>query len=190
MADKDFLTYNQQMRRLRSKKQIECNGSKDKKILVRTGYFNLVNGYKMPFTCGTDAAGDHIYLPNTSIDHLYYLKKFDDNLRILLLKYITQVEEEVRTLTGYKFDQCNNNGKIPWFDANAYSNKSKLQSRMLTISSIYNELSRSHLDYVKFYMDNHTSIPTWIMIKVVNFSTFIDVLNNSKPDVKHSLCRL
>ena len=190
MADKDFLTYNQQMKRLRDRKHIDCSGSEDKRILIRTGYFNLINGYKMPFTCGMDSAGDHIYLPNTSIDHLLKLKRFDDDLRILLLKYITQVEEEVRTLTGYKFDQCNNNGKIPWFDANAYSNRSKLQSRMLTISSTYNELSRSHLDYVKFYMDNHTSIPTWIMIKVVNFSTFIDVLNNSKLDVKHSLCRL
>lgn len=190
MADKDFLTYNQQMRKLRGKKQIDCNGSKDKKILVRTGYFNLINGYKMPFTCGTDSNGDHVYLPNTNISHLFNLKSFDDDLRILLLKYITQVEEEVRTLTGYKFDQCNNNGKIAWFDTNAYSNRSRLQSRMSTISSAYGELSRSHLDYVKFYMDNHTSIPTWIMIKVINFSTFIDVLNNSKIDVKHSICRL
>lgn len=39
-------------------------------------------------------------------------------------------------------------------------------------------------------MDNHTFIPTWIMFKVINFSTFIDVLNNSKLNVKHSLCRL
>ncbi len=190
MADKDFLTYNQQMRKLRDKKHIECLGSKDKRVLVRTGYFNLINGYKTPFTCGTDAAGDHIYLPNTSLDHFYYLKQFDDNLRILLLKYITQVEEEVRTLTGYKFDQSNMTSKARWFDTNAYSCLSSLQSRMSTISSAYSELSRSQLDYVKFYMDNHTSIPTWIMIKVVNFSTFIDVLRNSKKEVTHSICRL
>lgn len=36
-----------------------------------------------------------------------------DDLRLFLLKYITQIEEEVRTLTGYKFDQSNNDGKIP-----------------------------------------------------------------------------
>lgn len=190
-TDKDFLTYNQQMRKLRNKKHITCEGSEDKSILVRMGYFNLINGYKTPFICGTDSTtGDHIYLPNTSIDHFYCLKMFDDNLRILLLKYITQVEEEVRTLTGYKFDQCNNDGKIQWFETDAYSPNSRLQSRMSTISSAYSELSKSHLEYVKFYMDNHASIPTWIMIKVINFSTFIDVLNNSKTNVKHSICRL
>lgn len=33
--DKLFLTYNQQMRKLRNNKQILCNGSSHKKILVR-----------------------------------------------------------------------------------------------------------------------------------------------------------
>ena len=46
--DKYFLTYNQQMRKLRNDKKISCVGSADKKILVRAGYFNIVNGYKNP----------------------------------------------------------------------------------------------------------------------------------------------
>ena len=61
---------------------------------------------------------------------------------------------------------------------------------MNTISSAYSELSKSHLDYVKFYMENHKQIPTWIMLKVVNFSTFISVLQYSKTDVTHSICQL
>lgn len=191
MADeKSFLTYNQQMRRLRDVKSIECEGSPHKQILVRAGYFNIINGYKTPFICDTDAKGNHVYLPNTSIEQLYVLKKFDDELRLFLLNYITQVEEEVRTLTGYKFDQCNLNGKIPWYDTSAYSPSSRLQDRMNAISSAYSELSASHQEYVKFYMENHTLIPTWIMIKVVNFSTFINVLQNSKTSVTHSICKL
>ena len=113
-ADKEFLTYNQQMKKLRDKKKIDCGNTKDKTTLVRMGYFNLVNGYKEPFICGKDNNGNHIYIANTSLKALYALKKFDDDLRMLLLKYITQIEEEVRTLTGYKFDQCNDNGKTPW----------------------------------------------------------------------------
>lgn len=45
-ADKEFLTYNQQMKKLRDKKKIDCGNTKDKTTLVRMGYFNLVNGYK------------------------------------------------------------------------------------------------------------------------------------------------
>ena len=45
--EKVFLTYNQQLKKLRNNKKITCNNStKDKEILVRMGYFNIVNGYK------------------------------------------------------------------------------------------------------------------------------------------------
>lgn len=188
--DKFFLTYNQQMRKLRNDKHIICEGSSHKKILVRAGYFNIVNGYKNPFVSGQDSQGNHFYIAGTSIDQLHYVKKFDDQLRSFLLRYITQVEEEARTLTAYKFDECNDNGSISWYDTNAYSPNRSLQEKMDVISRAYNELSQSRLDYVKFYMDNHAQIPTWIMIKVVNFSTFIDIINVSKTDVSHSLCNL
>ncbi len=68
--DKFFLTYNQQMKKLRNGKHILCNGSAHKKILVRTGYFNIVNGYKNPFISGRDNNGDHCYISDTSQIHL------------------------------------------------------------------------------------------------------------------------
>ena len=188
--DKLFLTYNQQMKKLRNNKKIICEGSSHKKILVRAGYFNIVNGYKNPFISGQDSHGNHFYISGTSISQLQAVKKFDDRLRSFLLQYITQVEEETRTLTGYKFDECNDNGNIPWYDTNAYLPTKSLQEKMNVISKAYSELSRSQLDYVNFYMENHKQIPTWIMIKVVNFSTFIDVLGCSKLDVSHALCQL
>ena len=188
--DKFFLTYNQQMRKLRNDKNIICNGSLDKKILVRAGYFNIVNGYKNPIISGCDAGGNHIYISGTSLSQLQSVKKFDEQLRSFLLRYITQVEEETRTLSGYKFDECNDNGNIPWYDTTAYNPRKSLQDKMNVISKAYSELSKSKLDYVKFYMENHKQIPTWIMFKVVNFSTFIDLINVSKMDVSHSLCHL
>ena len=188
--DKFFLTYNQQMRKLRNDKQISCSGSLHKKILVRVGYFNIVNGYKTPFISDKDDSGNHSYISGTSISQLHAVKKFDDQLRSFLLKYITQIEEEARALTGYKFDECNDYGNIPWYDTEAYSPNSSLQQKMAVISNAYSELSKSKLDYVKFYMDNHKQIPTWIMIKVVNFSTFIDIIQCSKQEVAHSLCSL
>lgn len=188
--EKIFLTYNQQMRKLRDDKGIECKGSADKRILVKTGYFNLINGYKSPFVCGNDATGKRQYISGTSIDQLYAVKSFDDELRTVLLKYITDVEEEVRTLSGYKFDEYNDYGRIPWYHTDAFSPNCSLKEVMGTISKSYNELSASRLHYVRYYMDNHKHIPTWIVFKVVNFSTFINILNYSKKDVGHAICKL
>lgn len=188
--DKFFLTYNQQMKKLRNDKGIICSGSAHKNILIRAGYFNIVNGYKTPFISGQDDKGNHIYISNTTIDQLQAVKLFDEKLRSFLLRYITQVEEETRTLAGYKFDECNNNGEITWYSTEAYSPNKTLQEKMSVISKAYNELSKSQLDYVTFYMNTHKQIPTWIMFKVVNFSTFIDLVRYSKTDVSHALCHL
>ena len=77
--DKFFLTYNQQMRKLRNDKHILCAGSSHKKILIRAGYFNIVNGYKAPFISGKDAFGNHTYISDTSIaTEIYYSSRRRD----------------------------------------------------------------------------------------------------------------
>lgn len=190
-GDKDFLTYNQQMKHLRKDKSILCKGSEDKTILCRYGYFNLVNGYKTPFVCGTDeGSGRHLYIPGTSIKHLNYVRKFDDNLRILLLKYISLAEEEVRTFFAYKFDELNKKGEITWYQIEAFNTKKSVNRIVSVISKAYHELSQSRAEYVSFYMDKHKFIPMWILIKCINFSTFIDFIDLSKDGVKTSLCNL
>ena len=68
--DKKFLTYNQQMKLLRSKKNIVCAKTPNKSILVRSGYFNIINGYKNPFVSSVNENGEHIYIPDTSIDQI------------------------------------------------------------------------------------------------------------------------
>ena len=70
---KKFLTYNQQMKCLRDK-NINCNGSPAKTLLCRQGYFNLINGYKTPFTCGKSQNGDNLYINGTSIYHFSLLE--------------------------------------------------------------------------------------------------------------------
>lgn len=188
--DKDFLTYNQQMRLLRNQKNIACNGTQDKILLCRSGYFNLVNGYKTPFSTGKDVEGNHVYLRGTSIHHLGALKAFDDELRLLLLKYITKAEEEARAFAAYKFDVVNNNGAVQWYQVDAYNPGTDVKRIIALISKAYSEINRSDLEYVKFYMDNHKVIPTWILTKIIYFATFIDFLNFSKDPVKDSICNL
>jgi len=186
---KDFRTYNSQMRYLRDIKNIQCSGGIAKRILCRTGYFNLINGYKTPFTNGK--IGDqHTYIPGTSISHIKVLKEFDDNLRHHLFKAITKVEEEVRALAGYKFDQVNNNGKTHWYKVEAYDTTLDCQKIVEVIASIFFQLKKSKNNYIKHYLDNYNNIPTWIMIKTISFSTFIYFLEYGKKEVRKALCEL
>lgn len=186
---KDFLTYNQQMKYLREKKKIDCNGTNDKSILCRAGYFNLINGYKTPFVTNTTDSG-HVYINGTTLKEIYNLKEFDDDLRMHLLRYVTKVEEEIRTLVGYKFDEVNNKGRIYWFSMEAFDNTKQAQSIVRVIADAYHQVQKSEQAYVKHYFKEHKHIPTWIMVKVINFSTLIDLISVSKNMVKDSLCEL
>lgn len=187
---KKFLSYNQQMKHLRDTKHMSCKGSSDKEILCRNGYFNLINGYKTPFVQRIDSSGQKIYFPNTSIQELYSLKAFDEELRLLLLGCLTKAEEEVRTFAAYKFDEANNKGNIFWFDTNAYDPNRSITDVVKIISTGYGEISRSELAYVKHYLGEHHSIPTWVYFKVIRLSTFITTLTLCKPIVCESLCKL
>ena len=178
------------MKHLRDAKHIVCNGSGDKEILCRNGYFNLVNGYKTPFIQGIDSSGHKYYLPNTSINEMFHLKKFDENLRLLLLGCITKAEEEVRTFAAYKFDLVNERGNVHWYDTAAYSPNKSITDIVKIVSTGYSEISRSRLNYVKHYLDQHHSIPTWVYFKVIRFSTFISTLTLCKEEVCSSLCNL
>ncbi len=186
--EKKFKTYNQQMRYLRDSKNIECCGSDNKTILVRTGYFNLINGYKTPFVQSVDSLGKHIYYGGTQIEHFYAVKVFDDEIRHILLKYLTKVEEEMRTVIGYEFDFHNDNAKINWYEVQAYSPDAQTTEIIKSITNCYNDISVSKSDYVQHYLDNHHIIPTWILMKVISFSHFINFVNICKQPVIQKIC--
>lgn len=190
MNDKPFKTYRQQMKHLRDVKKIDCQGSTSKQILLRNGYFNLINGYKIPFVLKVDNNGTHTYIGGTSIEHFEAVKHFDDELRHILLKYITKVEEEVRTLVGHKFDYVNDKGKTEWFEVDSYNPSIKTQDKIKVIAQCYYQINKSKQPYVEHYLNNHNSLPTWIFVKVINFSTFIDFISICKPEVVNSICSL
>lgn len=71
---KPFKTYYQQTAHLRDIKKINCNDDNDQLTLIRTGYFNLINGYKTPFDVGIDSDGNHKYIGGTTINHFKVVK--------------------------------------------------------------------------------------------------------------------
>lgn len=198
---KPFKTYNQQMRYLREQKQIICSGTAHKEKLIKCGYFNLINGYKTPFCNGKNEDGTHSYVNETTIDEVYALMEFDDELRSLLFKYISKVEQEVRALSAYTFDNINLENSYKWSDLKAYSiyndkeadnlpDEAKTKEVLKLISHIYSELSRSNHKYVKNHFSAHFEIPTWIVLKIISFSNAIKFIDISPNEVKDNLCML
>jgi abortive infection bacteriophage resistance protein len=188
---KGFKTYDMQIEYLRKEKNIICDTLNDRDILVKYGYFNVVNGYKMPFVASKDENGNHTYVKGVRIADILEVKLFDDELRHVLFKNITKVEAEVRTVAAYAFDLSNEKDNKNWQDNSAYDDEYfEVKKIVEVVKSLMSEVSTSRSNYLRHYQEKHSTIPTWILVKVINFNTFIDFLNITRKDVKDSICDL
>lgn len=188
--DKKFLSLDEQVKHLNDDKKIQCS-TDDKLSLLRIGYFNLVNGYKTPFTSSKDQNGNHIYAKGTTISELIALKNFDDELRYLLLKTVTKCEEEIKTIASYLLEK-NKKSNISWKSPKAYNTSIDQSEIQKLISRIQKQIQeREDLEYVSFYRDNHNGkFPMWIVTKIVYFGTFIDLVECAKEEISDSLCEI
>ncbi|GHU73094.1 hypothetical protein FACS189450_12190 [Spirochaetia bacterium] len=82
---KPFLTYEQQIRKLRDEKGLAIPDEAHAiDILTQIGYFSLINGYKTPFK--ESATGR--YKAGTTFEDIENLYYFDEALRELFFKYL------------------------------------------------------------------------------------------------------
>ncbi len=189
MNEKPFKTFNTQMKYLRDKKKIRCEGSKHKEFLIKYGYFNLINAYKEPFIQGKDLNNDHIYIGGITIESFVSLKLFDDDLRIILLQVITRIEEEIRNLVGYKLDFINPK-EVEWYDVQAYNSNKDTQDIIRVISKCFHTIDKSTNEYNFHYSKKYGRVPAWIFTKLITFGDLISVVEISKPQLLDALCEL
>lgn len=184
-----FLTYDQQLDLLRHEKNISCDTPLDHDLLRRIGYFNLVHGYRPPFLTGFDQQGSGIYLAGTRLSHLAAVKEFDDALRHLMFRYITQVEEEVRTFAAYAFSEANG-GLLDWKNPEAYPKGMEDGNFRTMMHRAVREVENCDFPYVRGYLERRDQVPAFVMCKIVYLFTFIAFLEQCKPQVKSRLCNL
>ena len=80
--DKPFKTVEEQVALLESRGMATDSNTPD--ILLREGYYSVVNGYKAPFIDrdASAAAKDDRYLPGSKFEDVYSLFRFDRELRL------------------------------------------------------------------------------------------------------------
>lgn len=107
---KPFLTYDQQIEKLINEKKLRIvNRDKTKEILKDIGYFSVIGGYKTPFINPMT----RIYKDNTSMEDIYSLYQFDQNLRELVFKYLCQIEQKLRQLISLVSVNFMENNRLP-----------------------------------------------------------------------------
>lgn len=187
MSSKSFLKLQNQIEKLNHEKHIEVKGKVSREYLVRNGYFNLVNGYKNYFCRKID--GSRIYYDNVKIDQFKSVMNFDRNLRKIIFKYVTQIEEEIGSIFGYFFESDLVEKEKNWGDMSLYKFKDNQTGREM-LSRIYGDISKRSNEYLFHYENKHSYLPSWIMIKALTFGNVIKLISYTDDKYKMKLCDL
>lgn len=151
MGNKVYKSYNQQIKILRSR-GISINkgsaGSRAKEVLKRENYYNVVNGYKGLFLDVQSSTINEQYKSGVTFDEINALYTFDRDIRIIYLKYLLIIENNLKAVISHDFSNkygYDNYLKLDNFQCNATSDLSELKR----ISKIYNLDINDNFDEIK-----------------------------------------
>lgn len=167
--DKPFKTIEEQVELLEARGVATDDDTPE--VLLREGYYSVVNGYKAPFIDKekTESAKDDRYLPGTSFADIYALFMFDRELRMLFFKYFAIAEEALKTASAYCFSEAHIGEKEPYLDASNYDTSPNQIG--LLLSDFNTALGRKpHRKpkrklYLEHYSKNHDEVPIWVLMK-------------------------
>jgi abortive infection bacteriophage resistance protein len=151
-----------------------------------------MNDFVYPYIVSKQKDKD-IYMQNITVASLVDIKTFDDDVRHLIFKYITKVEQEIRTLVAYRFDEINFSIGATWNSVLAYDDRIPRTDIKNLIAKIKRELAtavKHDNRYAKFYSQNNGIVPTWVMLKIIKFTSLISFISYCPKSLRISICDL
>lgn len=180
--DKIYSSTNSQLRKLRSRGMIISNGSRAKRIIELENYYNLINGYKQPFLASSYNGTDEKYLEGTKFDEVYALYLFDRELRNIFIRYILEIENNVKSVLAHEFAGKyghDNYLKISNFDISVKKWEKKTAAQKLgeisdLISGLQHEIARQlskNNPMMSHYMLEYGYVPLWVLVNTLTLGT-------------------
>ncbi len=187
------MTIDEQVERLRSRGVIVDEGTSS--ILMREGYYSIVNGYKAPFL--DSAFPEERYVQGTRFEDLYALFCFDRDLREVTFKHLMQVEAIVRTVCTYTFAEHHRGTSDYLIQGNYCSEdefkefglKGYVDNLLKLQSTLYKTMLRSNNDAIAHYRKNHDGIPIWVLANSLTFGTVEHFFHLMKPEERALVCK-
>lgn len=165
---KDFKSTNQLIEILNSK----CVSIKDensaKHLIEKYSYYSIVNSYKWIFKKGKN------YKDNASFEEIFAIYKFDKNLKIIMLKYILEIEAVIKTKIANLFAKkygLKNYLNIYNFDLK--DDNSNLVHIEKLVEEIKKEIDKGNGKHeaITHYMKKYGFVPPLVVTKILSLGT-------------------
>ena len=192
---KEFMSVEEQIKKLRSKGLIITDEAKAKQLLLQNNYFTLINGYKTPFLLNSEDSDDSKtkFIEGTTFEEVYALFRFDCQVRALFFKYILNIEHNIKSVIAHVFAGKHRDEPYPQYlneknfdvnkDGKLVGNK-QIQYQILREyidSEITRQLAKDSSVIQHYKNKHHGNYPLWVLINLLSFGQmryFYTCLNN------------
>lgn len=168
------------------------------RIIEAENYYNLFNGYKDPFL-DTDSAQER-YLSGTKFEEIYALYLFDRELRNLFIRYILEIENNVKSVLARVFSReygYDNYLKIRNFDTTLKKGEQRTAAQKIgeisdLISNMQHEVARQlskNNSMISHYMLEYGYVPLWVLVNTLTFGTVSVFYANLKQKEQNEIGR-
>lgn len=168
---KPFLTYSQQIEKLRDEKELLISDVAYAETMLRqNSYFALVTGYKHLLKDKTSGK----YKRGVRFEDIVALYQFDEGLRELFLKYLCQIERHIRSLLSYYFCETYGEAQSEYLNVTNYQysaeNVDKVNRLVGKLTRTITEQDNQY-EYIRHYVNKNHNVPLWVLLNAVTFGT-------------------
>lgn len=165
---KTYKTTDELIEILKSKNVSISDKNIAKYYIEKYSYYSIVNSYKWIFK------ENNKYKDNASFKEIFAMYKFDKKLKIIILKYILEVESVVKTKIANLFAE--NYGIEDYLKINNFdlkednSNLGHIEKLILEINIEIEKGNGKH-DAITHYYNKYSFVPPWVVTKILSLGT-------------------
>ena len=181
-----FFTYDEQIQKLINEKQLIISDLETtKSILQKLSYFSLVDNYKDIFTHRPSGK----YLHGVTFEEITAFYYFDEELRILFLKYILHVEQYLKSMLAYYFCEKHGTQQSAYLSVKNYNCTPKnLNQINHLITALVKTISLpSHYRYIIHYAKTYDNVPLWITVNALTFGQISKMYQYTTSDIRSKI---
>ena len=165
---KEFKSTNELIEILNSKGVSIKDENNIRYLIEKYSYYSIVNSYKWIFKIGEN------YKDNASFEEIFAMYKFDKNLKIIMLKYILEIEAVIKTKIANLFAE--KYGLEDYLNTNNFDLKddnSNLEHIEKLIEEIKSEIDKGNgkHDAITHYISKYGFVPPWVVTKILSLGT-------------------
>lgn len=186
---KPFMTYDQQIQKLRDKSLTITDEDAAKAILRQDSYFALISGYKDLFKDPTTRN----YRDGTTLEDILALYQFDEQLRELTLRHLLHIERHIRSALSYAFCDAFGDQQSAYRSPNNY-NLTK-RGNLREVNRLIDLYLKPLLDkptkypYIEHHKRAHGNVPLWVLVNALSFGTLSKMYELSTARIQSAVSR-